>query len=368
VQNVNIVSAAPDLDRDGREDKYETMDVASAGTIRLEPYEASRGQVISDALAHLADPHSLAGQAAQRTLVTYTGANNARLIQGAVGQHTATAVQEAAEATANLVTQYRTQGMDDAAVLAAFQSGEAAAAIREATAAQDSPTPLTDAQLSAVADMVLLPQRRLTRTELVGVIGREAATGAADEQSVIQALGMPIGFGGQTGNVRGVMAGAQAMNLSPADLARLVEMIQDGLRDVVQAELADRGYRTEIVRHFVSDMAALPGAMVVPQSAAVKTIERLNRRCGCIGYRWRWGDGRFRATTSGRIGAFYDQETPASAEPVQLCHFVGRHGGDRHNAGARRRAESHAHCHYAYPWRRANGRAHRGRRTAARPF
>lgn len=271
VQNVNIVSAAPDLDRDGREDKYEPMAAPSAGTIRLESYEASRGQVISDALAHLADPHSLPGQAAQRTLVTYTGENNARLIQGAVGQHTATAVQEAAEATANLVTQYRTQGMDDAAVLAAFQSGEAAAAIREATAAQDSPTPLSDAQLSAVADMVLLPQRRLTRTELVGVIGWEAAAGADDEQSVIQALGMPIGFGGQTGNVRGVMDGARAMNLSPADLTRLAEMIQDGLRDVVQAELADRGYRPEMVRHFVSDMAALPGAMVVPQSAAVKT-------------------------------------------------------------------------------------------------
>ena len=86
-------------------------------------------------------------------------------------------MQEAAAATANLVTQYRTQGMDDAAVLAAFQSGEAAAAIREATAAQDSPTPLTDAQLSAVADMVLLPQRRLTRTELVGVIGRGSGCG-----------------------------------------------------------------------------------------------------------------------------------------------------------------------------------------------
>ncbi len=271
VQNVNIVSAAPALDRDGREDKYETMDVPSAGTIRLEPYQASRGQVVNDALAHLTDPHSLAGQAAQRTLVTYTGENNARLIQGAVGQHTATAVQEAAAATANLVTQYRAQGMDDAAVLAAFQSGAAAAAIREATAAQDSPTHLTDAQLSAVADMVLLPQRRLTRTELVGTIGREAAAGAADEQSVIQALGMPIGFGGQTGNVRGVMAGARAMDLSPADLTRLAEMIQDGLRDVVQAELADRGYRPEMVRHFVSDMAALPGAMVVPQSAAVKT-------------------------------------------------------------------------------------------------
>ena len=155
--------------------------------------------------------------------------------------------------------------MDDAAVLATFQSGEAAAAIRETSA-----TPLSDEQLSAVADMVLLPQRRLTRTELVGVIGQEAAAGAVDEQPVIQAIGMPVGFGGQTGNVRGVMAGVRAMNLSPADLARLSEMIQDGLRDVVQAELADRGYRPEMVRDFVSDMAALPGAMVVPQSTAIK--------------------------------------------------------------------------------------------------
>ena len=59
------------------------------------------------------------------------------------------------------------------------------------------------------------------------------------------------------------------MNLSPAELARLAEMIQDGLRDVVQAELTGRGYRPEMVRDFVGDMAALPGAMIVPQSTAV---------------------------------------------------------------------------------------------------
>ncbi len=277
-QNVNIVSAAPDpsansssvnpsgqaLDHDVRENKNETA-TSPTGAVRLEPYQESRGQVIHDTLARLEDPHSLAGQAARKTLVVYTGERNANLIQLAVSQHTATAVQEATTATANLVAQYHTQGMDDAAVLATFQSGEAAAAIRETSA-----TPLSDEQLSAVADMVLLPQRRLTRTELVGVIGQEAAAGAVDEQPVIQAIGMPVGFGGQTGNVRGVMAGVRAMNLSPADLARLSEMIQDGLRDVVQAELADRGYRPEMVRDFVSDMAALPGAMVVPQSTAIK--------------------------------------------------------------------------------------------------
>lgn len=264
VQNVNIVSAAPDLDRDGREDKYETTQSAPSGTVRLEPYQESRRPVIHDILTRLEDPHSLAGQAAHKTLVVYTGENNAGLIQAAVNQHTAMAVQEATTATADLVAQYRDQGMGDAAVLAAFQSGEAATAVREAIT-----TPLSDAQLSAVADMVLLPQRRLTRTELVTVIGQEAAAGATNEQTIVQAIGMPTGFGGQTGNVRGVMAGARAMNLSPAELVRLAEMIQDGLRDVVQAELADRGYRPEMVRDFVSDMAALPGAMVVPQSTAV---------------------------------------------------------------------------------------------------
>jgi hypothetical protein len=69
--------------------------------------------------------------------------------------------------------------------------------------------------------------------------------------------------------VRGVLAGASAMQLSPSDLARLAQMIQDGLRDSVQAELVGRGYQTSQVRSFISDMTALPAAMVVPQSTSV---------------------------------------------------------------------------------------------------
>lgn len=289
VQDVNIVSAAPDpltsstplsrsgqvLDRDGQEDKYETPHTGQTGVsrlepvIRLEPYQEARRQVIHDTLARLAEPHSLDGQAAHKTLVHYTGAHNAALLEAAVAQHSVTAVQAATAATADRVAHYRQQGLSDAAQLAAFQSGEAAAAIRETSA-----TPLSDEQLAAVADMVLLPQRRLTRAELVAVIGREAAAGAADEQAVAQAIGMgpavvASGFGGQTGNVRGVLAGAQAMQLSPADLTRLAEMIQDGLREVVQAELVDRGYPAAQVHTFISDMAALPGSLVVPQTTAV---------------------------------------------------------------------------------------------------
>ena len=265
VQDVNVVSAAPDLDHDGREDKYEIPALDSRGTVRLEPYQDSRRQVIGDTLSRLSEPHSLAGQAAHKTLVHYTGERNADLMQTAVTQHTAAAVQEATTATADLVVQYRQQGLSDAEQLTAFQSGAATAALRE-----NLDTPLSDEQLSAVADMVLLPQRRLTRSELVVAIGQEAAAGATSEEAVVKALGMPVGFAGQTGNVRGVLAGASAMQLSPSDLARLAQMIQDGLRDSVQAELMGRGYQTSQVRSFISDMSALPAAMVVPQSTAVQ--------------------------------------------------------------------------------------------------
>ena len=286
VRNVNLVRAHPDLDRDGREDKLETNRPVADGSslpeppvqpepaapiepsVRLEPYQDSRRQMIDDTLTHLADPDSLPGQAAYKTLVVYTGERNAALIQAAVAEHSAPAVQTATAATADLVTQYRTEGLGDAAVLAAFQGGQAAAAIREATA-----TPLTEGQLAAVADMVMLPQRRLTRAELAAVIGQVVAAGATGEEAVSQAVNMPISFGGQTGNVRGVMAGARAMRLTPEELARLAEMIQEGLREAAQTELVARGYRPETVQDFVSDLAALPATLVVPQTSAPLTGE-----------------------------------------------------------------------------------------------
>ena len=116
--------------------------------------------------------------------------------------------------------------------------------------------------------MVLLPQRRLTRGQLAAVIGEQVAAGTTTDQAVANAIGAPVGFGGQTGAIRGVMTGAEAMNLSPDELARLADLISDGLREAVQTELTSRGHRPDLVRSFVSDLVSLPGAMIVPQTTA----------------------------------------------------------------------------------------------------
>ena len=57
------------------------------------------------------------------------------------------------------------------------------------------------------------------------------------------------------------------------ELARLAEMIQDGLRDAVQAELMGRGYQAGQVHSFMSDLTALPAAMIVPQTTSAGSTD-----------------------------------------------------------------------------------------------
>jgi hypothetical protein len=235
------------------------------GQVRLEPLSPERRQTFDELVSRLAEPETPGGAAAYRMLRHDAGARNAALLQTAVAEQGATAVQETATAVAGLSARYEAAGMSDEAQLTAFQDGTALAALRAETE-----TPLTDDQVTAVADLVLRPQRYLPRAELAAVIGQEAATGAGDEQAVVAALGMPIGFGGQTGVVRGVLAGAQEMNLSPLELARLAEMIEEGVREQVLAELTRRGQRPEQACQLVTDLAALPGALVVPQSTGIR--------------------------------------------------------------------------------------------------
>jgi hypothetical protein len=64
------------------------------------------------------------------------------------------------------------------------------------------------------------------------------------------------------------MAGAQALQLAPEELARLAALISHGLREEVQAELISRGHRPEVVHPFVSSLAALPAAVTFPQTTA----------------------------------------------------------------------------------------------------
>jgi hypothetical protein len=272
VQDVRLVERATDLDHDGREDKYEInrersgsgqdrSDIAPA--IFLQPQDAARQQAIMTMVAALQDDTSPAAQTAYETLRTYAGAENAQHIQSAIDEHGAPAVQQAAAALAAMVQQYRQEGLNDAGILTAFQRGEATAALRGVME-----TPLSDAELAAVADMALLPQRQVTRAELVAVIGRQVAAGNPTDEAVRAAIGAPVHFGGQTGNVRGVIAGAQAMQLSPEDLARLATLLGEGSWDAAQQELAARGHAPARVHGFIADLAALPAVLSVPQTAA----------------------------------------------------------------------------------------------------
>jgi hypothetical protein len=286
VQDVRLVSVDPDVDEDGLADVAGGFPGATpppavpgppdpgegpsasalppAPQITIAPPDETRHETFRAALAGLAGEDVAARRAAYQTLVAAAGPDNAARLQAAAQEHGAETVEQAAAATADRVAAYRESGMDDAAILAAFQSGEAGAQIRETTE-----TPLSDAQLAAVADAVLLPGRRLSRAELAGVIGEQVAAGARDETAVSRAIGSPVGFGGQTGAVRGVMAGAREMGLTAEELARLAILIRDGLREEVTAGLTARGARPETARAFAADLAALPGAMTVPQTTAV---------------------------------------------------------------------------------------------------
>ncbi len=269
VQDVRIVERGVDLDHDGREDKYETSGAQPAGTgiVSLQLPDAARAAGMTAALARLEEGASPAAQAAYRSLVTHAGAHNASLIRQAVAAHGAAPVGDAAAATAALVAAYRRQGWGEAQILGAFQRGEAAAELRATLE-----TPLVDAELAAVADLVLLPERRLTRAELAGVIGAQLAAGDTTVAGVQAAIGSPVHFGGQTGTIRGVIAGAQALQLAPEELARLAEQISAGLRVAVQAELLGRGHRPEVVHPLVSSLAALPAAVTVPQTTGTTPI------------------------------------------------------------------------------------------------
>ena len=267
VQDVNVVAVAPDLDRDGQDDRNairpNTTNTTTTPAIQFEPQTPQRTAQIQTLLRDLAQPNSLGAQQARQTLTTFAGDTNTATLSQAVGQHSAETVTAASEGIEALVERYRGQGVIDADILTAFQSGEATTALRA-----QIPTPLNGTQLAAVADMVLLPQRQVSRSELVLAIQSQTAEETPSAQGIAQTLGSPVGFGGQTGTVRGVLAGSQAFNLSPAEIQQIAHLIQQGLREQAVAILQARGQSEAAASTFVADVAALPEAITLPQTTA----------------------------------------------------------------------------------------------------
>jgi hypothetical protein len=256
--DVNVVSSSPDLDGDLRADR-------SQGQTTIQPQSGKWRASLAQTLGNLADPTSIVGQQSHQNLVAYTGQQNADTMQQAVTQHGGEAVQAATEATADVVAGYQSAGMDGTAIVSAFRKGDGYGQVRSRI---EGDTPLSDSQLTAVADMVMLPRSEVSPAQLDQTIAAAVGSGGSDKD-VAAALGAATHFGNHTGAIRGTIQGAQEMGLSQAETTQVLTALRAGLATEVRHRLADTGASPTTIKTFISDASMLPSdKFQLAQSAA----------------------------------------------------------------------------------------------------
>jgi hypothetical protein len=238
---------------------------ATPGRLVIGPPAANK-EAIAQLLPAMAGSNAGATRAAQAEIAHSAGPQAAATVQAAVSQHGAANITLAIDATAQFIEQRAAQGATAEEVLQQFQSGAAAETIRQEAGVER----LTEEQAAAIADLLLTPRRVLDREELVTAVAATLAQGYSGENALAAYIGSPAGFGGDTGSIRAVMDGAQAMSLSQADLARMARLIEDGLRHELRQELRQAGHNRTVVETFVSGLDSLPDALQVPQTAAFR--------------------------------------------------------------------------------------------------
>ena len=240
----------------------------SNGTIHLNRTQPSHRASIQRTFSKLQDTRPSIRRTAAGLLTGYVGEQNSNLLQAAVRQHSADAANRMVDTVDRVVNDYRNGRLSEAEILDRFHSGAAFDAVR----ALDN-SPLDDQQIAAVADIVLLPYRQITRRDLVGTIAQQAQTANADDQSVAAALDSPVGFAGQTGNVRGILSGTRALNLTPQQVANMADQIGQGMRVQVANALIQQGASPDVANELIADIAALPDRLIIPQTTAVSNRE-----------------------------------------------------------------------------------------------
>ena len=237
---------------------------AQAPQIYLENPDPARRALVNQTLAHLATPNTPAGQGTRATLTAFIGQANSQTVAEAVQTHGAEAVQTAAETLADRLATYRTEGHSEADILTRFQQGEALA---------DLGAPLTSAQQTALADLVLMPRRELGREELMSAM---AEMGRGRDTDLAHHLGIPTGFASYTGLVRELLSQVQALELSQSDLHEIVTHLEAGQSLVAQTDLLARGLEPGEVNPFLHNLAALPANLLVPQTTRTLRPRRVN--------------------------------------------------------------------------------------------
>ena len=232
--------------------------------VYLENPDPARRLLVNQTLAHLAAPDTHAGQGTQATLTAFIGQANSQTVAGAVQTHGAETVQTAAETLANRLETYRAEGLGEADILTRFQQGEPLA---------DLGVPLTPAQQTALADLVLMPRRELGREELMRAM---AEMGRGRDTDLAHHLGIPTGFASYTGLVRELLSQVQALELSQSDLHEIVTHLEAGQSLVAQTDLLARGLEPGDVNPFLRNLSALPANLLVPQTTRNLRPRRAN--------------------------------------------------------------------------------------------
>jgi hypothetical protein len=213
-------------------------------------------------ITNLSEPHTWAGEHVQDTIAFYAGNATAAEMLGAVQAHGVAAVQAVAQAVTDHVTQAQADGQAGQEILTTLQQEP----FREALA-----TPLAPKQIEAVADMVLLPKRVVTRASLLATIHDQAQSGDISDQTLAQALGSPTHFGGETGNMRALLSQFQQLQLASDTLSTLQQQTQREAWAEMQQTLQQQGMQAAEATQFIQNLTAIPRVLQIPQTTAQRS-------------------------------------------------------------------------------------------------
>lgn len=229
----------------------------------------SSGRQVEEVMVNLVgamdNPNRAVVRQAHAGIQEYAGPQAAATIQQAVTQHGTANVQQSINVTAELVDTFAAQGATGDQILSQFQSGGVAEIVR-----QQANTALTDEQIAAVADAVLMPRRVLSKADLADAIAETLQQGYTSEDALAAQIGTPTNFGGDTGAIRTVMQGAQEMQIGQKEMRRMTEQISQGLKQEVRQQLQQLGHSRLTVDEFVNGLETLPDTLQVPQTAAFR--------------------------------------------------------------------------------------------------
>ena len=223
--------------------------------IRIEPMTAQRQAGLGELAENLTGP---AAGPTQRVLVELVGAERAEALQTAVAEHGPEAVQAAIDSVVGEVQAARAAGQSAAEIMASFQRDD-----------RLSESPLTPEQKTAVTDLVLQPRRAVSQADLVEGMAEMRAAGGRSDRELATLMGSPTHFGPQTGEIRAVLQGIEALQLTADELRDLAATLRSG--GEAASYLTRQGTSPAAAATFSRDLNQLSGGLSLPQTTATQT-------------------------------------------------------------------------------------------------